>query len=189
MKWLTILFGIFILLVIALADAGRLGILASLYRFPFGDKIGHFLLYGVLALLVDLTLFGSFPRTRRKRLAMSSGLLLALLIGVEEFSQQLFANRTFSLADLSASYVGVACFACLAVKFAESTSPDVVETYPGDHWLLGITLVSARDAHLPAAGWLPAPTAWDNIPHLPRAAPCQCSGGGRHDRTAPWYGR
>ena len=125
MKWLTVLFGIFILLIIVLADAGRLGFLTFVYHFPFGDKIGHFLLYGILALLIDLTLFRAFAHRSRKQLAVLSGLTLALLIGIEEFSQRLFANRTFSLVDLGASYLGVVFFAWLAVKFAESASSDV----------------------------------------------------------------
>jgi VanZ family protein len=117
MKWLTLLFGMFILLVIVLADAGRLGVLAYVNRIPFGDKIGHFALYGTLALLVNLSLFRWKPAWNRVWIAVVSGVTLALLIGVEEFSQQLFAERTFSLADLAASYLGVLFFGWLAVQF------------------------------------------------------------------------
>jgi len=122
MKWLTVLFTLFILLVIVLADIGRLGILAVVYQIPYADKVGHFLLYGILALLVDLTLFRSLPNRDRIWVAVVSGLILALAIGLEELSQRSFSNRTFSLSDLSASYLGVSFFSWLAVKTKSKVS-------------------------------------------------------------------
>lgn len=121
MKWLTVLFVLFIILITVLADTGSLDILYRINRIPYADKAGHFLLYGILALLIDLTLFRSLPPERsrgtsRTRVAVVSGLILALLIGLEEFSQQYFADRTFSLMDLGASYLGVISFSWLAVK-------------------------------------------------------------------------
>ena len=116
MKWLTILFGLFIILIIVLADTGNLGILKLVNRIPLGDKAGHFTLYGILTLLINLTLFRSVPAQGRRRIAVISGLILALLIGLEEFSQQNFSNRTFSLSDLTASYLGVIFFSWLALR-------------------------------------------------------------------------
>jgi VanZ family protein len=116
MKWLTVFFGVFILLVIVLADTGHLGFLDIVYEIPRADKLAHFLLYGILALLINLTLARSYPDQSRSRLAWISGLLLALLIGLEEFSQRLFANRTFSLVDLTAGYLGVLFFSWIAVR-------------------------------------------------------------------------
>lgn len=116
MKWLTILFSLFIVLIIISADAGELGALAVIYKIPYADKVGHFILYGILALLLNLTIFRSFPTQNRIRIAISSSLVLALLIGLEEFSQRNFSTRTFSLSDLSASYLGVIFFAWVAVK-------------------------------------------------------------------------
>jgi len=117
MKWFAFLFGLFILLIIFLADAGLLArYLGPLHRFPYGDKVGHFILYGILTLLIDLTLLRSLPNQSRKRAAVMIGSVLALLIGLEEFSQQYFANRTFSLSDLTASYLGVIFFSWVAVR-------------------------------------------------------------------------
>ena len=124
MKWLAILFGIFVILIIILADAGTLPrYLGPFYNFPNGDKVGHFILYGILAFLIDLALFRSLPhqpsstlKTSRKLLAVKCGLVLALVITVEEFSQQYFSYRTFDLVDLTFSYLGVICFSWLAVK-------------------------------------------------------------------------
>ncbi|HMB21981.1 MAG TPA: VanZ family protein [Anaerolineales bacterium] len=116
MKWLAILFTLFIILIIVLADTGNLGVLSTINRIPYADKAGHFILYGILTLLIDLALFRSRPAPSRRRVAIISGLILALLIGIEEFSQQYFADRTFSLMDLSASYLGVVVFSWLALK-------------------------------------------------------------------------
>ena len=116
MKWLTILFALFIILIIVLADAGKLGILAIVYRIPYADKVGHFVLYGILTLLLNLTLFRSVNDQSRTRVAVISGLILALLIGLEEFSQRNFPNRTFSLGDLTASYMGLIFFSWLALR-------------------------------------------------------------------------
>jgi VanZ family protein len=132
MKWLAIIFSLLIILIIVLADMGSLPQFLQVWNdFPYGDKAGHFILYGILTLLVDLALFRSRPdpsaaastRLRqsarrlilsRKWLVFTSGLVLAVLIGLEEFSQQFFADRTFSLRDLAASYLGVIFFSCAA---------------------------------------------------------------------------
>ncbi len=119
MKWLTLLFTLFIILIIVLADLGKLGILSIIYRIPYADKAGHFILYGILILLIDLTLFRSLPLQSRRWIAVISGLILALLIGLEEFSQRNFSTRTFSLGDLTASYLGLLFFSWLAVRRAQ----------------------------------------------------------------------
>lgn len=117
MKWLAILFTLFILLIVVLADAGMLAQhVGFVYQFPWGDKAGHFILYGILALLLALALFRTFPDQSPKRLAVKCGLVLALLIGLEEFSQQFFANRTFDLIDLTFGYLGVVFFSWVALK-------------------------------------------------------------------------
>jgi hypothetical protein len=49
-------------------------------------------------------------------LAVKCGLTLALLIGLEEYSQKYFASRTFDLIDLTFSYLAVLCFSWVAIK-------------------------------------------------------------------------
>jgi polysaccharide biosynthesis protein VpsQ len=117
MKLLAILFTLFILLVIILADAGILAhYVGFIYEFPFGDKAGHFILYGLLTLLLDLALFRACPDQSRRRLAIQCGLVLALLIGLEEFSQRYFSSRSFDLVDLTFSYLGVVSFSWVALR-------------------------------------------------------------------------
>ena len=112
----AILFALFILLVIVLADMDGLGFLRFINKIPLGDKIGHFVLYGILTLLVDLALFRSLPLLNRRLLTLRVALILALLIGLEEFSQQYFPSRSFDLVDLVFSYLGVIFFSWLALK-------------------------------------------------------------------------
>ncbi|MBV6402260.1 MAG: hypothetical protein CNIPEHKO_02566 [Anaerolineales bacterium] len=116
MKWLAILFALFIALIIILADAGKLGVLGFINQIPYGDKAGHFLLFGILTLLLNLTFIRSLPNRDPKLVALSVGLILALLIGAEEYSQQFFNSRTFSLLDLAFSYLGVLFFSWVALR-------------------------------------------------------------------------
>jgi len=119
LKTFTILFAFLILAIIILADAGSLGFIAFLYAFPYGDKAGHFILYGILSFLINLTVLRWRPFSTPKRVAVTVTLLLALAIGLEEYSQAFFANRTASLVDLVFSYAGAALGAWLAWKWAQ----------------------------------------------------------------------
>ena len=116
MKWLTFLLTLFIILIIVLADLGKLGILRIVNQIPFGDKIGHFILYGILTLLLDLTFIRSLPNRSPKLIVVFTGLILILIIGLEEYSQQYFAKRTFDLVDLTFSYLGVLFFSWSSLR-------------------------------------------------------------------------
>jgi VanZ family protein len=113
-KWLAIAFSIFIIVVIILADMGTLpGLIRGLYDFPNGDKLGHFILYGILSLLLNLA-FTLRPGVNLPRTILTVSLVLALLIGLEEWSQSLFDSRTMDIVDLLASYAGVTAAALTA---------------------------------------------------------------------------
>jgi VanZ family protein len=116
MKYLAALFALFIVAVIVLADTNQLGFIKSLYDFPNGDKAGHFILYGILSFLLNLAILRSRPSSTSKRVAVSVTLLLALAIGLEEWSQTLVPERTPDWWDLLFSYLGVAVGACAAKK-------------------------------------------------------------------------
>ena len=116
MKYFTILFTLFIILIITLSNLGQLGFLKILNQLPFADKIGHFVLYGILTLLLDLTFTRALPPPSRKLVVLRIALILSLLIGLEEYSQQFFAKRTFDLVDLTFSYLGVIFFSWVSLK-------------------------------------------------------------------------
>ncbi len=125
--WLSFSIIAFFLLIVFLADSGNLPrFIRKLYDFPYGDKLGHFLLMGLLSYILNRTAIlvrQSAPKTERSdrdlnlsRVLLAVSVPLAFFVTLEEFSQQLFPRRTFSLGDLVASYAGIAFFAWLALK-------------------------------------------------------------------------
>lgn len=119
MKRWAIFFGLFLVVIIALADTGHLGYLGLVYRFPGGDRLGHFVLFGLLSFVIDWSLFEEHPSSSRMRLAIPAGVLLILLVGLEEFSQRFFPARHSDWVDFAFSCLGVIAFALLAVKLHE----------------------------------------------------------------------
>jgi VanZ family protein len=116
MKYISVLFLIFIIAVIVLADNGSLPhSIRAIYDFPNGDKLGHFILFGLLNFFLTRTFLSSFPSQPRGWVTLSIGLTLALFIALEEWSQQFFFTRTFDFVDLFFSYAGIVTFAFLAV--------------------------------------------------------------------------
>ena len=108
MKYISALFFIFVIAIIILADRGSLPpFIRSIYDFENGDKLGHFILFGFLTFFIARTFLSSLPSKSRSWVTLSVGLILALGIALEEFSQQYFSTRTFDLIDLLASFLGV----------------------------------------------------------------------------------
>ncbi len=112
---ITLLFSLFILGIVISANAGQFPeLLKPLYDFPSGDKVGHFILFGILSFLLNKSALARLPNQNPGRIVLTVSLLLSVLIGLEEWSQSLFSSRTMSLTDLLASYAGVIGFALLA---------------------------------------------------------------------------
>jgi polysaccharide biosynthesis protein VpsQ len=121
MKYVAVVFFIFVVAVIILADNGSLPhFIRALYDFPNGDKLGHFILFGLLTFIFTRAFLSAFPSRPRSWVAFSISLILALFIAAEEWSQQFFSTRTFDLLDLLASYAGIVTFAFLAVYWGKS---------------------------------------------------------------------
>ena len=121
MKIPAALFTILIIVIIVLADMGSLGFLGGLYNFPYGDKAGHFILFGILSFLIVLAVLRSRRHPDPIRATVVVTLVLTLFITVEEISQIFFPNRTFSLLDLSFSLAGTFLGAWLAWKLAQKS--------------------------------------------------------------------
>ena len=119
-NWLfasTLLFSILIVATVIGADTGRLpSSIDYIYHIPGGDKVGHFILYGILSFLLNQSALLLFPKKDVLRIILTTSLLLSIVIGFEEWSQSLFPSRTMSVIDLAASYAGVAFFASLAYR-------------------------------------------------------------------------
>jgi len=119
-KWVfasTLIFLLFIIAIVIGADTDRLPRLIDLlYHFPGGDKVGHFILFGILCFLLNRSAQMLFPKGNNLHINLTTSLLLSIVIGLEEWSQSLFPSRTMSIADLMASYAGVFIFALLAYR-------------------------------------------------------------------------
>jgi VanZ family protein len=108
MKRLAILFTIFLVSVILLADLGFMRIpMRLLSRIPLGDKIMHFLLIGTLMFLVTSSLIQSLRSIDPKWVALAVGFVLAVIFTFEELSQGFFRGRDTSQKDLLANYAGI----------------------------------------------------------------------------------
>jgi len=77
---------------------------------PYGDKIMHALLYGVMAMLLN------FGLKYKKIYKFQLGAILVLTFAIlEEFSQYYIPSRTFDLYDICADVVGVVLFSFIKI--------------------------------------------------------------------------
>ena len=77
-------------------------------KIPYGDKIGHIVLYGLMAFLLNYGLDG------KKWFKFHIGSLVVLIFSVaEEMSQAYFPSRSFDYADILASIIGIILFTFL----------------------------------------------------------------------------
>ena len=112
MKRSAVAFAAFLVVIVVLVDSGRLpGFLGMVHAIPGGDKLGHCLLMGTLAFLVNASLGGA-----RVGIFLKGSLIVAVVVTLEEFSQLAIPQRTFSLWDLAFDYIGIVLGGWLAVK-------------------------------------------------------------------------
>jgi len=117
MKYIAILFSLFIIGIVILADRNTLPpFVRAFYDFPYGDKAGHLTLFGLLNFFITVAFLRALPNRTSSRVALSAGLILALFVAVEEFSQRYFSARTFDLLDLTASIVGLIIGGWIALR-------------------------------------------------------------------------
>ena len=117
MRYLAALFLAFIIGLIVLADLDLLpDFVRKLYDFPNGDKLGHFIIYGLLNFFITRAFLSALPIRRSGWATLSVGLILALFVALEELSQMFFSARTFSLLDLTASLLGIIVGGWVAYK-------------------------------------------------------------------------
>lgn len=102
-----VVFSLFIIGVIIAANRGTLGSSFTLaYQIPHYDKIGHFVLMGILAFLAIISLVPRMRGTQQNSTVKVGGILL-IIIALEEASQYFIPNRTFSIADYLCGVAGV----------------------------------------------------------------------------------
>jgi VanZ family protein len=107
-KRLAVLYSALLVALVVAADRGALPLHLTA-RLPGGDKAGHFLLMGLLSLLVNLA-FAS----RDAFGVLRCSFLVAAVVTLEELSQAALRYRNFETADLAADLAGIAVFGLLA---------------------------------------------------------------------------
>ncbi|MEQ8417173.1 MAG: VanZ family protein [Imperialibacter sp.] len=110
----SLLFFLFLCFIIVMADINhKLHIMRVFEGVPFGDKVGHFMLFGFLAGLINVAL--KFRRLKIRSLDINMAGVIVLSFAVaEEFTQLAFATRTFELADMLSDVLGVWSFVFLS---------------------------------------------------------------------------
>lgn len=125
LKLLTLVYAATLVLLVAAADRGAL-MVTYLAGLPAVDKVGHFLLIGLLSYLVNACFGGR--RLRWKRISvLQSSALLAVLVACEELSQLALTHRSFELTDLAADAAGIWFFGRLSRFFSPSANKDRIE--------------------------------------------------------------
>ncbi|MCG9713458.1 VanZ family protein [Shewanella insulae] len=114
------LFAGFLVWLIVSADAGRSNLLFELARaLPYGDKLGHMILFGTLTLFAVVG--SNFRRVSFGRQSCwgmrpyLGALVVAIVVIIEECSQHYFPSRTFDGYDLLADGVGIMLFSLLSL--------------------------------------------------------------------------
>ena len=114
LRWLTLSYVLLLSVIIYLADNDYCRRVFSFIRsVPGGDKTGHFLLIGTLALFINLCL--PSREVKINRISFRAGSLIVFIaVTLEEFSQIFIRSRSFDLADLFADYLGICLFGVIA---------------------------------------------------------------------------
>jgi VanZ family protein len=112
-KILSIIYILFLAVVIAVADFQGTNFFAFLRYIPFGDKIGHFCLAGMLSLLVNLALRARTFRVWKAKCLLGTALVSAIVL-LEELSQMRIGGRTFDLGDVLFDFAGIVVFGEIA---------------------------------------------------------------------------
>lgn len=128
MRWLAVIYSLIIIFIIVVADSGQYHfIFQFIQQIPFGDKFGHFILIGLLALVINLALQGRKIQVFNYSLLQGS-VIIAILVMLEELSQFFIKNRTFDLGDLLFDFIGIVVFSYVTMyvlrnKKALNTTP------------------------------------------------------------------
>ena len=114
---LPLTFFLFILWIIIVADSADYNYAFFMVgTIPYGDKIAHALLYGVMAMLLNFGL--DFKTKQFLGLNLQVGAMIVLLFaGLEELSQYYFPSRTLDIYDFVADFIGVVLASFISKPF------------------------------------------------------------------------
>jgi polysaccharide biosynthesis protein VpsQ len=112
-KILTVVYVLIFAGIIVLADINGTDYFMFIHYVPYGDKIGHFVLMGMLALMVNLALRARNVRIWKLSYLLGS-LIVAAVVLIEEVSQIFVRGRTFDFGDLLFGFAGIVVFGEIA---------------------------------------------------------------------------
>ena len=122
-RLVTSLYIALLAVIVLLADNQQYhGLFNDIRRIPGGDKLGHFLLMGLLSFLLNVSLNCRTVRALGRPLLLGS-LVAFAAVTLEEFSQIFVPYRTFDPVDLLFDYGGILAFGRLALYFKTSKAP------------------------------------------------------------------
>ena len=106
----AISFTLFILWVICTADTGGTIVFVKMIKFlPYPDKFGHFFLFGILAMLLNMALM--FKTTQIFKHSIYTGSVLVFVFAIlEELSQGFLPTRSMDHLDVFADALGIMLF-------------------------------------------------------------------------------
>jgi VanZ family protein len=113
MTRLAISYALGILVFLILADCGVLSpVVDFLAGYHHLDKLVHFVMYGTLAFVVNGALAGRPSWSLGRAIATGSTIVL-IASSLDEYSNILIPQRGWSLGDLAANCLGIACLGAL----------------------------------------------------------------------------
>ncbi|QBF82558.1 trypsin [Shewanella maritima] len=121
-------FSLFILWVIYLANTGASSSLFQLVAaIPYGDKLGHLLLFGSLSCIV-IVASRFYCITLLGKQAYLGAIVVSLFVIAEEFSQAFIATRTFDFTDLLFDAIGIGLSVIVCRKLQQRLDTDQSKT-------------------------------------------------------------
>ena len=116
----SVLFFIFILWVISMANTGENSVFFKFVAsIPYGDKLGHFCLFGLLTLGSNIAF--KFNTVSLGRFNIYRGTFLVIIFVVlEELSQGFIPSRSMDVVDLLADIVGILVFTAVYYYLSEN---------------------------------------------------------------------
>ena len=91
---------------------------ATVGKIPYFDKVGHFFIMGLISLCAVAGLARRLPFSPWRASFIVMGCVF-LLSTIDEISQAFIPSRTFSLADLFASILGIICLGVIGHQISQ----------------------------------------------------------------------
>jgi VanZ family protein len=118
---LTVAFFGFIIWIIYLANTGQNSIFFDFVgSIPYGDKVGHFCLFGFLALGANFACKLKHFRVASFNIYVGS-ILVLVFASIEELSQHFIPNRTLDISDFVADCAGLIVFSIITSYLSKYT--------------------------------------------------------------------